>query len=259
MNELSPVDQLDFAIPDAVQTKSEPGLTLGMACKFCGEMLPKKTHGGPAILFCRGRSCAKKFYWNANRAESIHETLSNKVYCYYCGDEIVRTTIFKSGRIQRYHSGKCYRNAWAYYNRDSTYNKRYMHNKRKAAIDLLGGKCARCGFSDIRALQIDHINGDGYKERGGRKGTNSHRIYNNILSGAQGYQCLCANCNWIKRDEEGEHGGGSRKPRIPNRIDNSFSNQRKIPARVISEPGANYNSTNSTVRPKEHPASRQMT
>src|SRR5690242_6769553 len=38
--------------------------------------------------------------------------------------------------------------------------------KRAALFELLGGaKCARCGFSDTRALQFDHINAGGRKDR----------------------------------------------------------------------------------------------
>ena len=61
------------------------------------------------------------------------------------------------------------------------------------ALMVLGRKCVRCGFDDIRALQIDHINNDGYKE-------NRVKMYHKILRGdTEGYQVLCANCNWIKR------------------------------------------------------------
>lgn len=72
---------------------------------------------------------------------------------------------------------------------------------RKAALAYLGGSCVRCGFSDPRALQIDHIDGGGRAEHrviGGRG------ISKKVLDGAEGYQLLCANCNWIKRHENGE-------------------------------------------------------
>ncbi len=73
---------------------------------------------------------------------------------------------------------------------------------RLSIIEKLGNKCAKCGFSDIRALQIDHIKGDGAKER--KEAGGSVGIYYRIikLSDKQmksKYQILCANCNWIKR------------------------------------------------------------
>lgn len=90
----------------------------------------------------------------------------------------------------------------------STY--KYIKNSLKKlkvdAIDILGGKCARCGFSDIRALQIDHINGDGAEKR--KQGENSYTqrkfIVEHPKDAKTEYQVLCANCNWIKRFENGE-------------------------------------------------------
>ena len=79
----------------------------------------------------------------------------------------------------------------------------------KARVNLLGifgGKCKRCGFSDIRALQIDHIRGGGTKERksGGRNGKNLYYKLMKEISlvpedTLKKYQLLCANCNYIKR------------------------------------------------------------
>ena len=40
-----------------------------------------------------------------------------------------------------------------------SHRRAYVASLRKKIIDALGGCCARCGYSDIRALQIDHING----------------------------------------------------------------------------------------------------
>ena len=81
-------------------------------------------------------------------------------------------------------------------------NRRLRANLRAGAIAALGGKCVRCGFGDIRALQIDHIDGDGAKDRKDRK-MNQWMFYKSIAEhGGQGkYQCLCANCNQIKKIE----------------------------------------------------------
>ena len=76
--------------------------------------------------------------------------------------------------------------------------------ERDALIGALGSVCTKCGFADKRALQVDHVNGGGSKERrfGGA------RTYGNflkkVLSGSNEYQLLCANCNWIKRVENNE-------------------------------------------------------
>ena len=83
----------------------------------------------------------------------------------------------------------------------------YREGYRVMVINLLGAKCCRCGYDqDIRALQIDHINGDGHIERK-RKGTDTYRLMiDSIQRGEVGkYQILCANCNMIKRAERKEY------------------------------------------------------
>ena len=73
--------------------------------------------------------------------------------------------------------------------------------RRLEAIALLGAKCVRCGITDTRCLQVDHINGGGCAER---RAANSP-IGNKVLKNPSKYQLLCANCNWIKRFENHEH------------------------------------------------------
>ncbi len=74
-------------------------------------------------------------------------------------------------------------------------------------------QCSKCGFEDIRALCIDHINGDGANHRrqitsndlskkprdGG--GSNTYRwLKRNGYP--EGFQVLCFNCNQIKECEQ---------------------------------------------------------
>jgi len=79
--------------------------------------------------------------------------------------------------------------------------KENRDNLRRNAFDILGNKCVRCGFSDIRALQIDHVNGGGVKEN---RTIGTTGICKNVIAGSKDYQLLCANCNWIKKTENGE-------------------------------------------------------
>ena len=92
-----------------------------------------------------------------------------------------------------------------HYGERRKYHRNYSERLRQEVFSLLGGaKCSRCGFSDIRALQIDHINGRGaYKERRRLGGPRFYRqIIKDYQNGKKGdYQILCANCNWIKRHE----------------------------------------------------------
>lgn len=92
--------------------------------------------------------------------------------------------------------------------RDADRMREWNAKWKAAAHAVLGGACKRCGFADARALQIDHVHGDGFTEKGERRRIGSmggyyKRVVEQAASGR--YQLLCANCNWIKRAENGEH------------------------------------------------------
>lgn len=74
-------------------------------------------------------------------------------------------------------------------------------------IAHLGGQCVECGYNTFGpALQIDHVNGDGAAER--KKNASPRRILHAVLEDtASRYQLMCANCNQVKRMEDGEHKG----------------------------------------------------
>lgn len=64
----------------------------------------------------------------------------------------------------------------------------------------------RCGFSDVRALQFDHINGGGNQDLRIRGTSSMYAFYiKNPEITKSTLQVLCANCNWIKRWEKNEH------------------------------------------------------
>lgn len=78
----------------------------------------------------------------------------------------------------------------------------HLQMYRANVLEILGLKCCKCGFEDIRALQIDHVNGGGHKERSNFSGRSYYKlILGKVLQGSREYQILCANCNWIKRSE----------------------------------------------------------
>ncbi len=83
-----------------------------------------------------------------------------------------------------------------YYNEK---NRQYNFNSRQKALISLGGKCFLCGNDDLRVLQIDHINGDGNKERRFSRESMFRKIINMAPSEVKlKYQLLCANCHAIK-------------------------------------------------------------
>lgn len=76
---------------------------------------------------------------------------------------------------------------------------------KNKAMNMLGKICKKCGFSDERALQIDHINSDGRLDRKTCRGTYYKHIVDSINRNEVKYQILCANCNWIKVREKSEY------------------------------------------------------
>lgn len=86
--------------------------------------------------------------------------------------------------------------------------KRREQRKERVLIYYGNGKlaCVRCGFTDIRALSIDHIKGWGTEHRRLLKTKNGQMFYRWLIDNSypEGYQTLCMNCQWIKRRENNE-------------------------------------------------------
>lgn len=85
---------------------------------------------------------------------------------------------------------------------------------KASIVEKLGGCCKRCGFSDQRALQFDHIYGGGTEERksnGFDWWSWIKKLDSMSLSELEEkIQILCANCNQIKKVEENEYGAGKK-------------------------------------------------
>jgi len=120
---------------------------------------------------------------------------------------------YKRNRKLRKQISKSWKEKSGYYKKMNEQRKA----DRKAIFSVLGGKCVNpfnlphpdwC--NDKRCLQIDHVNGNGpkdrkkYKEKYGMFAYYTY-ILNKIKDGSKEYQLLCANCNWIKRFVQKEH------------------------------------------------------
>lgn len=70
---------------------------------------------------------------------------------------------------------------------------------RLKAINFLGGPvCMGCGCTDLRIIEINHVFGDGTKERKTKR--NSIEIYRDIYLGRtpkENYNVLCKVCNAV--------------------------------------------------------------
>ena len=81
---------------------------------------------------------------------------------------------------------------------------------RMRLIKILGGdKCCKCGFDNILALQIDHINGGGSQQLK-RQFKSLEIMYKYYIRyhdlAIEELQVLCANCNRLKMHENNEFG-----------------------------------------------------
>jgi hypothetical protein len=76
---------------------------------------------------------------------------------------------------------------------------------RKQVLLKLGNECIKCGNKDYRVLQVDHVDGNGNKERkeqGMGNGSTTKYLKRILDNTTNSYQLLCANCNLIKYYEK---------------------------------------------------------
>lgn len=86
-------------------------------------------------------------------------------------------------------------------------NKYKLELKQSIMQHYGNGKCLMCGFANIQALTIDHVNGGGSNHRKTIGVTGSYSFYRWLVNNQypDGYQCLCMNCQMIKRHNRKEH------------------------------------------------------
>jgi hypothetical protein len=140
------------------------------------------------------KGITQNYYWSHKKEVSIH----NKIhYLNNTEKTLERNKLWQSTHRQQVN----------------IYLKKYYINQRTQIFTLLGNKCSnpKClvigGCTDVRCLQVDHVNGGGVKER--KSFTSQYAYYkfvlNQIKAGSKDYQLLCANCNQIKRIENKEN------------------------------------------------------
>lgn len=96
------------------------------------------------------------------------------------------------------------------------------HKRREIMKDILGGKCVRCGISDFRVLQFDHIDPT-------EKSFDICRKFNKsddeFLDEVEKCQLLCHCCHYIKTNHEDRDA----------RSDDSLGNTERARKRAIQE------------------------
>lgn len=89
--------------------------------------------------------------------------------------------------------------------------KKYQQKLKHDILTHYGNGKSRwvvCGYSDISALSIDHINGNGTQHRKEVKNIYYWLRGNDYPAG---FQTLCMNCQWVKRTKNNETNSISRK------------------------------------------------
>jgi hypothetical protein len=155
---------------------------------------------------------AYRHHYYETHKEQIRER--NKKYKRDKEKDRVYRTLHKEHRLELQRTSRA-GNKVAY---KQDYRKRNLMEKVKALSHYSSDgkiKCARCGFDDIRALSIDHVNGQGSKHRK-EVGYHTYR-WLKANDYPSGFQILCMNCQFIKRAEKQEcdrrnKGGGGQEP-----------------------------------------------
>lgn len=176
-------------------------LNLGMVCTVCGNSDIRVLH----IDHINGGGIRHRKEFG-----SRYQYYKSIIDCGYSGLQLLCANCnFKKKREEDRLYGRSHRKASddqelnALRERKRNCVNAYNRRLREDALNVIGSRCCRCGESDIDVLQIDHVSGGGRQEIISLGSHNS--LYKKVIrdSGA-GYQCLCANCNWIKKLENDE-------------------------------------------------------
>lgn len=81
-------------------------------------------------------------------------------------------------------------------------SRKAKRKQREKLYDAYGKQCVLCGFSDERALSLDHIKNNGAEER---KAIGDRAVYYRALipENKSDYRMLCMNCQFIERHKAG--------------------------------------------------------
>lgn len=137
--------------------------------------------------------------YKAVTLQTIDEKLSGKI-CEKCGQRIEKE--LRLAPEKRVVPGNLCRRCY-----HVEKQRREYANKKLGFLKYLGAKCVRCGFSDWRALEMDHKASDGVVDRHIRFKNQTSMYYYYLKhpeEAKQRLQLLCANCNAIKKFEAGE-------------------------------------------------------
>ena len=85
------------------------------------------------------------------------------------------------------------------------YQAKRRAEHKKTVLEMFGGGCMECGYSNILALQIDHVVAIRRKSRDTRNSDSGANLWRKVAIGEvseESVQLLCANCHAIKTYNE---------------------------------------------------------
>jgi hypothetical protein len=158
-------------------------------CKKCGKSFPNRMFvDGKKRQLCKRKYCLECSPFGAhNTREPILPTdpkVENKK-CSRCGEEKEIKEFYRKNTENRISS-------WC---RTCIYanQARRWKDRKRAAVELLGGGCAICGYSkNMAALHFHHLDP---KEKECNWDKNSRKAWDKLVVELQKCVCLCANCH----------------------------------------------------------------
>lgn len=134
----------------------------------------------------RVKFCSQECYFN---------TRWGAKQCKFCGKKLEKL---------RYCNAEC-RNSFWLKNEYQLLKKKRLWERKKEIIEKLGNKCVKCGNSDIRCLDINHIDRT-------KKGRPKNKTYNMQFrlrewsENINNLELLCANCHRIHTYKQMNYG-----------------------------------------------------
>lgn len=91
---------------------------------------------------------------------------------------------------------------WANRAKAISSQKTYRDRQKDLVFDHYGRSCACCGENEIVFLSIDHVAGDGAAHRRANAKRSGASLYSLLIKDGfpEGFQILCYNCNFAKRN-----------------------------------------------------------
>lgn len=162
---------------------------------------------------------SRKFLWDAkisglalyrgrNCYSSWHLKIGNKIkkFAKYplINTEQARTKAIEL--INKVNKGCSIKELMSYKKHGEVFNKSWLSGKREVFYEMYGGECCLCGYKNVIALSLDHVNGDGSSDR---KEKHTYEIILDAISNYNPtkYRILCLNCQRIEAFRLGLVGG----------------------------------------------------